>query len=57
MPNYEKIAERIVSEKKWTHEGETTDGTPLSSCPICGCIVPVYLQHKHAYHHAIEEEV
>ena len=55
MPNYQAIAEKMVEEQKWTHEGETTDGTELCSCPECGAVVPVYLRIKHAHWHAVKD--
>jgi len=51
MPNFEQFAERMVKTEKWIYEGESTDGTALVSCPRCGCVVPEYLQLKHAYWH------
>jgi len=53
MPNYQAIAEQMVKEEAWTHEGETSDGTQLVSCPKCGAVVPEYLKLKHAHWHAV----
>ena len=55
MPNYQQIAERMVEEQKWTHEGENMDGTAIVSCPDCGAAVPLYLRLKHAHWHAIKD--
>lgn len=55
MPNYEAIKERILA-KHWRDEGETSDGTNLVSCPLCGCIVSEHLMPFHARYHADKKE-
>lgn len=57
MPNYIAIAEEMIRTLHWTHEGITTDGTELLSCPECGAAIPAYLQLKHAHWHAVKDNV